>query len=540
MNEIVPMPDDEEKRRRREVARHRNEEVEKREALRRAENVRNERLRAQRLQAVKDAIAAKPRIERVSDRLTIGRNLWAILDTLERGEPSVSKATVLLAARQGRPEESTKRLPRFAIRPGLSEEDEKRRAEKLTKKIAPYRRIIGAAARLTGRDEDGLLLELFQGTSYETAPEAIGDDDPDLEVAERIATGLRHGIDTMVQQYDLAGYFRKADRGRLVFRDGCPVAHEDGTLADVRLPFVLTSRLETALSRCPSVYLGSVRLGEAAQATVVVTVPYIPGAGGPEEQPEDFDGTLKIAGEAFATLDVSLGIGPFGPADSPRAFLLVQAVTRIRCAETVWVEDAEEALCIPGHCLGEEPGFDGDGFPNLDSEFFYHFGPIDGVVEYALKSDAPWQVPKGWLQVENSIAKLVPGAKREVPADSIVIALSANALRDFSAHPLFIRHGRQWSIAPCAPDSRQSRDWWSQPPEDVPTHAEPVQATEGTLLAALERAMRGDNGDEQRPDVRLRTAIEQCTAAVAQSEEQARKKLEGATRADDTGSATGE
>lgn len=537
MSEVVPLPDDEEKRRGRETVRRRGEAEENAEALRKAEKAANDRLRVHRLRAVKAAIAAKPRIERVSDRRVIGRNMWAILDALERGEPSVSKATVLLAARQGRPEESTKRLPRFAIRPGLSEEDEKRRAEKLTQRIAPYQKIVKEAAGLAKRDEGDLLLELVQGTSYETAPEAIGDDDPDLEVAEQIVSGLQHCIDMMLQRYDLAGYFRRAERNRLVFLDGRPVAHEDGTLADVRLPFVLTSRLETALSRCPCVYLGSVRLGEAAQSTVVVTVPYIPGANDPEEQPEDFDGTLKIAGEAYATLDVSLGIGPFGRDPSPRAFLLVQAVTRIRCAQAVEDEEGEIALFIPGDCLGEEPGFVTGGAPGLDPDARDNLAPFDSV-EFELTTDAPWSEPPGWRQVDLDLPSLDGGGKFKTAADGIVVVLSANSLRDFAAHPLFIRHGRQWSIAPYAPDSRQSRDWWSQPPEDVPTHAEPVQATEGTLLAALERAMRGDNGDEQRPDVRLRAAIEQCTDALAECEQQARKKLEDATRAGSADDAT--
>lgn len=537
MNEIVRMPDDEEKRRRREVARQRNEEAEKRDERRRAEDVRNKRLRARRLQAVKDAFAAKPRIERVSDRRAIGRNMWAILDALERGDRAVRKAKVLQDAGHGRPEESTKRLPRFAIRPGLSEEDEKRRAEKLTQRIAPYLKIVEQAASQAKRDVDDLLLELFQGTSYETAPEAIGDDDPDLEVAEQIVSRLQHDIDMMAQQYDLAGYFSKAERRRLVFLDGRPVAHEDGTLADVRLSFVLTSHLETALSRCPCVYLGSVRLGEAVRATVFVTVPYIPGADDPDEQPEDFDGTSTIAAEAFATMDVSLGIGPFGPDSSPRAFLLVQATTRVRCAETVWDEEGEIALCIPGDCLGEEPGFVTGGVPGLDPYADDNLAPFDSV-EFGLTTDAPWPEPQGWLQVDHDFPWLGGGSKVKAAADSIVVPLSANSLRDFAAYPLFIRHGRQWSIAPYAPDSRQSRDRWSQPPEDVPTHAEPVQATEGTLLAALERAMRGDNGDEQRPNVRLRTAIEQCRAAVEQCEEEARKKLEDATRAGRTDHAT--
>lgn len=116
--------------------------------------------------AIEAAIRARPMMKRASERLLVGENMWRILQRLE-DSVGVSKSAVLREARLGRPEESTKRLPLYAVKVGLDEATRAERGKKLTQHAEKYKKLIEGAGKLSGIPEDELIAELFAGTSYE-------------------------------------------------------------------------------------------------------------------------------------------------------------------------------------------------------------------------------------------------------------------------------------------------------------------------------------------------------------------------------------
>ena len=115
MSEIIPFP-------RRQAADTGAEDEQKRKE--------DERVKRARLIAVRANLRAQPRMAKFTDRKAIATNLYQILDRLER-ERGISKAKILHSAGQGGPGDSTKRLPRFALQPGLEPAEEDKRAENL-------------------------------------------------------------------------------------------------------------------------------------------------------------------------------------------------------------------------------------------------------------------------------------------------------------------------------------------------------------------------------------------------------------------------
>lgn len=109
--------------------------------------------------AIRAAIMVRPMMKRGSERLLVGESMWRILQRLE-DELGLPKAKVLHEAGLGRPEESTKRLPYYAVRPGLDEGARAERAKHLTQKASKYVALAVAAARLAGLPADGLVAAL--------------------------------------------------------------------------------------------------------------------------------------------------------------------------------------------------------------------------------------------------------------------------------------------------------------------------------------------------------------------------------------------
>src|SRR4051812_13616802 len=225
------------------------------------------RLAAQRRELARRAretMESRPNLRRADERAVVARNLWDILSRVER-ERGITKAAVLQAARQGSEGDSTKRLPRFALRPGLTDEERQRRTLKLTKGVKKYARIVAAAARLGRLSEDECLLDLLAGTSY--GPN--DDDPPDVEPWCETLAGLLNALGRAVAlDHDLAGYFSFIGKHALRARDRWD-GFEHGMSNDPT-PFDLSDGGTTELEECrllPKVYIddSTVRRGIRAE-----------------------------------------------------------------------------------------------------------------------------------------------------------------------------------------------------------------------------------------------------------------------------------
>lgn len=203
------------------------------------------------------------------ERVRIARNLWLLLDRVER-EHGVSKARVLHKAGQGGEGDSTKRLPRFALRPGLTEEEYRARASKLNRAVKGYVAIAEAAADLAGSRRDDLLLELLNGSPYLTA----SGDTPDVEPwYDRLSELLNLMGRVIARDHDLAGYFAFVARHALTTEDAW-ISFKPGT-SDAPTPFSLvdggTTLLDEVYPLLPKIFLAETEIRRGVRAELVLS-----------------------------------------------------------------------------------------------------------------------------------------------------------------------------------------------------------------------------------------------------------------------------
>ncbi|MFN7594421.1 MAG: hypothetical protein ACK5PU_02285, partial [bacterium] len=152
----------------------------------------------------------------MTERRSVARNLWEILDRLEKIPNPIRKVDVLIAAGKAQEGDSTKHLERYALRPGLPEADEAKRSKRLVQAVRVYVEIARKAAELAGSDPDTAEFEVLQGSRYLSDLPPERPDDPDARAADVIAEALRRMTDRLSERFNLPQYFENCERNRLI------------------------------------------------------------------------------------------------------------------------------------------------------------------------------------------------------------------------------------------------------------------------------------------------------------------------------------
>jgi len=288
----------------------------------------NETLARARAASIRAAVQASPKLS-PAERLRVAENMWAIFAEAERN--GFTNAQVLVEAGQGTKEESTKRLPRFAIDPSLPPDMKNNRQDNLSKTARPYISLATSAAKILRRHEDEFVATLFAGTHFtaNVADLIVNDED---EVSIELATVVRQICSGITRKYGLAKSFRLIESRSLCrYYDSLRQnvmgswdiwkSFNDGTLVDGlqddehfwSLPY-------------PHVLLG--------WSSLVKGLPFqlrqrIPGSGNEPTQYHDMikaDGSPWIV-EGRLDIEVRLGILPVGAGGEPEAVFLTRLWT---------------------------------------------------------------------------------------------------------------------------------------------------------------------------------------------------------------------
>lgn len=633
MSEIIPFPGPaaaETRLRQVEEVRRKREEQARLEASRLED-------RRMLLERARKARAERKKMSALTERRSVARNLWEILDRLEKIPNPIRKVDVLIAAGKAQEGDSTKHLERYALRPGLSEADEAKRSKRLVQAVRVYVEIARKAAELAGSDPDTAELEVLQGSRYLSDLPPERPNDPDARAADVIAEALRRMTDRLSQRFNLPQYFENCERNRLIpaetasesqarwrqkgkpnpkipgepfETDSCFTAAESISLKtvslphEIRIPFGSEAYSESldwslllALKRCPSVYLGSVLAGKEFEAVAhgdifryysdlervgappeptadeVVAVlralpeedraallqardnpdlactpgyavihqkvektlqalraagtPAAPRSEAAKPAPiEPLSGHAELPVKCLLTWDLELILAPFGPAGTVIPVIVRRAMTRVKPAERVLIAcpDAEEPINFDpditlGECRGHlAPGLsswrlEADERVNVESDY-HGFSGDNKAHDYMdsltiLGVDPPYRKNSEELQV-----------------------VTSELLADFAKLPLFFRYfGDQdfryaFIVATWTDERRNSDDYFIPDIFEVGTSDSTV-ATEGTILARLERWMRGDL--EHRRDIefstlevelayRIEKLVSACEAALAEAQ----------------------
>jgi hypothetical protein len=227
--------------------------------------------------AVEEQFASMPMVHSKEERIRLAKNLWQILSDLP---PSVLTRDILHAAGQGGETESTKRLPYFALKPDLSPSEQNKRAEKLTKTIKKYTRIVTEAARKSHRDESDLIRRFVAGTRYWPLTENIdATDNIDVEAWADVETAIQTAAARISSKYNLPRFFKLVhDLG--IGTNWKRVRWDTQNMFPPEL--VYDSRLPLR----PSVYLGEIRVCKGIPCTIYSYV----------YDPEDDDELSKLYG----------------------------------------------------------------------------------------------------------------------------------------------------------------------------------------------------------------------------------------------------
>jgi hypothetical protein len=341
------------------------------------EREREREARRRRIERAKAAMESEPKMKTLSERKRVARNLWDLLEHYEKGTAGVRKATVLVAAEISNPEESTKRLPRYALRPSTEDQiqtPDARKAydEKLRKLLSPtikkYKEVALKGAELAGEDQDEALLQLLSGTRYLNSQTARREPDSlAYEAAETISEQLHAFVDRLAATHDLARYFTIIDEQRLVRHPQYPdrlIPHDCKELRKVSLPYRDTSFqfqwMVLGSLRLPWLYIGTVQADEErlALATAMGTL-WIDDS---EEADEAMLKNRAFPVRCIPTWDIFLAIGPFGAAERPVPIIIQVARTRIRPLDNVWIHLSDGCpivIAFEENTIGE---FDGHGW----------------------------------------------------------------------------------------------------------------------------------------------------------------------------------
>lgn len=287
--------------------------------------------------SLREAFAMRKMVQGDRERLTLAQNLWTILDLALGKAPGLSKAKILREAGQGEPEESTRRLPYFAVDPTLPVDERTRRTKKLRRHVELYARIAIAAANLSGMNPDEILVQLASGTDYEQPQRAATNDPYDDALADIMAILEQRFEQKEAHRAirDLAHkYFDTLRNHRLT------ISHEGDEVRGWARPDALawatvTSRPAGRLtignaikSSVPTAQIGSgfiaavpgrvsMRVSDSAEKDVQVTVgdstsPI------PKGEKIDLPATINI----YARIE--LGLFPVAPEAAPRLALLIK------------------------------------------------------------------------------------------------------------------------------------------------------------------------------------------------------------------------
>jgi hypothetical protein len=635
MSDIIPFPapaDTEARMRRVEEVRREREEQARLDASRLED-------RRMLLERARKARAERKKMSALTERRSVARNLWEILDRLEKIPNPIRKVDVLIAAGKAQEGDSTKHLERYALRPGLPEVEEAKRSKRLVQAVRVYVEIARKAAELAGSDPDTAELEVLQGSRYLSDLPPERPDDPDARAADVIAEALRRMTDRLSQSFNLPQYFENCERHRLIpaetaseikarfrpmyersrlipketsdteffFTAAETVSLKAVTLPhEIKIPSGLNSdflslgwSLVGALKRCPCVYLGSVLAGKQFKAKAhgdifqyYSDLEPVGAAPKPPRAPsvEDYAAALKnMSGDRQATLlrgqldpefantpeyqeakqefrealtaqqkppskpvpapvepapivplsghaelpvkclltwDLELILAPFGPAGTVIPVIVRRAMTRIKPAELVLLAcpDAEAPIYFdPDITLGECPG---------------HLAP--GVSSWRLQADervnieSPYHGHSGDNKAHDYVRNLcvsevdTPHQKNQLDLQTA----SSEALAALAKLPPFFRYFEDQElrypfIASFWTDERQNGEPHFVPDVFATQTSAPTVATEGTILARLERWMRGDLEDQYSFDFatlegelahQVEKLVSACEAALTEAQ----------------------
>jgi hypothetical protein len=457
-----------------------------------------------------------------SERRKAARNLWDILERLENGPRRIRKAEVLLAAGKAAEGDSTKHLERYALRPGLSEAEERKRSIRLVQAIQPYVDLARKAAELEGSDPDVAELEVLNGTRYVSDLPLENADEPDARAADVMAEALRRLAERLAHRFQLQRFFDQCEQHRLVPHH--PDAHEPmlvvseaATLSGFRLPQTITGHQVKALDRCPGAYLGSVTAGDA----IIRKAAGVAEFQGPPNKNNGVPVALQV--RLIPTWDVYIRIAPVGAQKNPQAILDIRPITRVKALKdgyciTLECEEPEPVWVTSSITIGEFSGHDVpdknhaqsirlDGITPFHEQPEYNSGnifinmrvlprppmppPPPSPVGVNTDYREPPPPPDVW---PTAVSPLPPPA----PVADLLIA-SSDVMLDVLRRPLFFRHHEDKGATPIGAswtDERPYDEPYSEPDyynalEATPQLA-PTVASEGTILARLERWLRGD------------------------------------------------
>jgi hypothetical protein len=513
MNDIVSFPgtaEAEERRRIREQRRRDEAEAAEFESARLEE-------KRQRLERARVACAARKRMKTPSERYIVARNLWDILERLERGPHKIPKAKVLVESGKATVGESTKHLDRYALKPGLTEAQAEKKSSKLIQTIRVYIDIARKSAALEGSPEDDAVLCVLQGSKYLSELPDNQDDEPDSRAASRIAESLRRMTERIVSRNNLSRYFEKCRKHRIVPDKGesgetIIFSGEYGSEPEILAPKKLSSSDRISIKRCPGVFIGSVATGPVkivkARATFF-------------EPPSSRESTLDFSARMIETSDVYLYLTPSGTSASIVPALCIHDVVRLKPnselhlsydqknsdvgPDTDFSTDPDDAtedtppISIKSYCtLGERHGKISEDFSFFPDRRFTP-DPIlinDAYVAERFRSDLGKYFESSdrcnSLSVELHLVRTSSKFDDHRAAPRIEIATYDQLLRHLGK-PLFLRYHD--NLAMSCPiqwtDERREATFFYVPSEGGGEISEITTATEGTLLARLERWVRG-------------------------------------------------
>jgi hypothetical protein len=171
--------------------------------------IKRDRERQQRRWAAIDAALSKnPKMTHIEDRKVVAKNLWNILDGFER-DGHGKKEAVLRDANMGEKGNSTKQLHYYTLPPFDAASDAlKKRIDRLVKRTAKYRLLAEQAAKKAGWDKQDVLIELFQGSSFD-ASERGSEPVPNLpDYLFAIDDIFQRMKDWLVQKTDIKKYYQ--------------------------------------------------------------------------------------------------------------------------------------------------------------------------------------------------------------------------------------------------------------------------------------------------------------------------------------------
>jgi hypothetical protein len=119
--------------------------------------------------AIDAALSKNPKMTHSEDREAVAKHLWKILDEFERNGHG-KKEAVLRDANMGEKGNSTKQVHYYTLPAFDAASDTlKKRIDRLVKRTAKYRLLAELAAKKAGWDKQDVLIELFQGSSYDAS-----------------------------------------------------------------------------------------------------------------------------------------------------------------------------------------------------------------------------------------------------------------------------------------------------------------------------------------------------------------------------------